>query len=125
MPPSFGSVFIFGTAVQMTTAVNPTADQTNAYFGISGVESLFGGTRGRVTLVKGLLYGADVAAFAGAKALFESYYDGVARVLVDTLGVAWSNVKLDSFVPTGKVKQAPDGTVFQQYDAKFLHMSFS
>lgn len=124
MPASYDGAFIFGTAVKMTSPINPSADQENAFFGISGVESLFGGTRGRATLVTGLLYGDGAAGLASAEALFESYLDGIARVLVSTLGVAYSNVKLAAFVPKGKARQTPNGVAFREYEAKFVHMSF-
>jgi len=52
---SFGGASIFGTAVSMTTADNPREKQLNAYFGLSGLESLDGGLRGRVTHAAGLL----------------------------------------------------------------------
>lgn len=125
MPASYGGALIFGTAVKMTNPHNPSADQENAFFGVSGMESLFGGTRGRVTLVKGLLYGVGPAGLAAVEGIFDSYLDGIARQLVTTLGVTYNNVKLASFVPTGKARQTPDGIAFREYEAKFQHMSYS
>ena len=42
---SFGGTSIFGTAVSMVTADNPRETQLNAFFGLSGLESLDGGMR--------------------------------------------------------------------------------
>ena len=88
---SFGGASIFGTAISMITADNPREKQINAFFGLSGLESLDGGLRGRVTRVTGLLYGLSPALLASAEAAFRSFNDGKARILVDTLGVSWAD----------------------------------
>jgi hypothetical protein len=119
---SFGGSNIFGTAVSMTTADNPREKQLNAFFGLSGLESLDGGSRGRVTHVTGLLYGNNSAVLAAAESAFRSFNDGVARILVDTLGVAWLSVRLESFQPQGRIRQSPAGVLFRSYSARFLHL---
>lgn len=120
--PSFGGINIFGTAVSMLTADNPREKQLNAFFGLSGLESLDGGLRGRVTRVSGLLYGSSPLALAGAEATFRSFNDGTTRTLVDTLGVSWPSVRLEAFEPQGKVRQSPGGILFRAYQARFLHL---
>jgi hypothetical protein len=119
---SFGGASIFGGAVSMTTADNPREKQINAYFGLSGLEVLDGGLRGRVTRVTGVLAGSSSAELAAAEATFRSFNDGKTRVLVDTLGVSWTNVRLDSFEPLGRVRQSPSGLLFRSYQARFLHL---
>ncbi len=119
---SFGGASIFGTAVSMTTADNPREKQLNAYFGLSGLESLDGGLRGRVTHVAGLLYGNSPAALASSEALFRSYNDGGTRPLIDTLGQVWATVRLESFQPLGRIRQSPGGMLFRTYKARFLHL---
>jgi hypothetical protein len=119
---SYGGVFIFGTAVSMNTADNPRENQLNAFFGLSGLESLDGGMRGRVTHVTGLLYGASAGFLAANEAQFRSYNDGIARTLVDTLGGIWPNVRLVSFQPQRRVRQSPYGVFFRSYQARFLHL---
>ena len=74
--PSFGGTSIFGTAVSMSTADNPRESQLNTFFGLSGLESLDGGMRGRWTQVTGLLFGNSPGALATAEALFRSFNDG-------------------------------------------------
>ena len=59
--PSYGGVNIFGTAVTMSTADHPRESQVNSYFGLSGLEMLDGGSRGRVTEAGGLLFGPTPA----------------------------------------------------------------
>ena len=120
--PSFGGVNIFGTAVNMTTTDNPREKQLNSYFGLSGLESLDGGLRGRVTNVSGLIYATSSATLGSLEFLFRSYNDGVARALLDTLGTTWMSVRLDSFTPVGRVRQSPYGFMFRAYQARFLHL---
>ena len=120
--PSYGGINIFGTAVSMSTTDNPRDTQLNAFFGLNGLESLDGGMRGRSTQVTGLLYGTSPAGLASAEALFRSFNDGIARVLVDNLGVAWSSVRLAQFQPRGRVGQSPFGVYFRSYQARFLHL---
>ncbi len=119
---SFGGVNIFGTAVSMVTADNLRERQLNGYFGLSGLESLDGGLRGRTTHVKGLLYGSSALALGAAESLIRTYNDGVTRLLVDTLGGVWPNVRLEAFQPQGRVRQSPSGVMFRAYDARFLHL---
>src|SRR5438874_13795032 len=107
--PSYGGANIFGTAVSMVTSDNPREKQLNAFFGLSGLESLDGGARGRVTDVSGLLYGSLPASLSAAESLFRSFNDGVARPLVDTLGMTWRNVRLESLRPQGRIRQSPGG----------------
>lgn len=76
---SFGGNNIFGTAVSMSTADNPRENQLNAFFGLSGLESLDGGLRGRTTTVNGLLYGESSLILAQAEAQFRAFNDGVAH----------------------------------------------
>lgn len=120
--PSYGGVNIFGTAVTMSTVDQPREKQINSFFGLSGLETLDGGSRGRATEVGGLLYGPSPASLAGAESTFRSFDDGVSRVLVDNLGAAWGNVVLQSFRPLGRVRQSPFGVFFRAYRARFLHL---
>ncbi len=120
--PSFGGSNIFGGAVTMSTADNPREKQLNAFFGVSGLEMLDGGLRGRMTHVTGLLYGASAALLASAEGQFRSFNDGIARNLVDNFGVSWTNVRLEAFQPSGRVMQSPSGYFFRPYHARFLHL---
>src|SRR5438105_3658514 len=119
---SYAGVSLFGTSVSMSTADNPREKQLNAFFGLGGLESLDGGSRGRVTQVSDLLYGSSPFALAAAESLFRSFNDGVARPLVDTLGTTWTSVCLESFQPQGRIRQSPAGILFRPYRARFLHL---
>ena len=121
--PSFGGISIFGVAVSMATADITRQSQVNSFFGINGLELLDGGFRGRVTRVRGVLHGASTLGLGGAENLFRSLNDGAARTLVDTLGTAWANVRMQNFQPHGRVRQAPNGTFFRAYQAQFLHLA--
>ena len=120
--PSYGGVNLFGTAVTMSTADHPREKQVNSFFGLSGLETLDGGARGRVTEASGVLYGPTPVALASSESTFRSYNDGLTRVLVDSLGTSWSNVRLESFQPSGRIRQSPQGMYFRSYRARFLHL---
>lgn len=120
--PSFGGSRIFGTAVSMVTSDNPREKQVNAYFGLSGLETLDGGLRGRVTHASGLLTATSPSSLAQQEGQFRSFNDGVSRTLVDTLAVIWPNVRLESFQPHGRIRQSPSGVLFRSYQARFLHL---
>lgn len=121
--PSFGGVNIFGTAVSMSTADHPREKQINSFFGVSGLETLDGGMRGRSTSVSGVLTGNSAAALAGAEMLFRSFNDGIARILIDQFGATWASVRLESFQPVGRVKQSNYGSYLRPYHARFLHLA--
>src|SRR5262249_27586323 len=99
--PSFGGTNLFGTSVVMNTVDHPRERQVNSFFGISGLEPLDGGSRGRFTHATGVLFGSSAAALAASEAQFRSFNDGIARTLVDNFGAAWPNVRLESFLPWG------------------------
>ena len=95
--PTYGGIPIFGQAVRIDQQPGQAAQQVETFFGVSGVLSLFGGTRGRTFLVSGVLYDVDLPTLNADEALFlpglsGSFADGVARVLFDTRGRTWQNV---------------------------------
>lgn len=121
--PNYGGTAIFGAAVSMATADIARQSQVNSFFGINGLETLDGGFRGRVTKVRGVLYGPTALGLAGAENLFRSFNDGITRSLVDNMGMVWTNVRLMSFQPHGRARQSPDGTFFRAYQAQFFHLT--
>ena len=121
---SFGGSSIFGLAVRVTYEVNPPAAQINAFFGVSGTQSLFGGTRGGVFLVQGLLAADNLSDLASLEANFNSFNDGIARTFVDTWGNAYPQVTFASYARTGdKLLVDPSQGVFQQYKAMFTSLT--
>ena len=122
MIPTYNGLPIFGYSVSMTTVDVPRDKQINSYFGLSGLETLDGGSRGRWTHAKGLLSGNSAGLLAAAEMEFRSFNDGFARVLVDTLGSVWQEVRLDGFQPIGSVRQSPAGVYFRAYYARFFHL---
>lgn len=121
--PSYGGIPIFGAAVSMATADITRQGQVNSFFGINGLEMLDGGFRGRVTRVRGVLHGPSALGLAGAENLFRSLNDGMARTLVDSLGMTWAHVRMQGFQPQGRARQAPNGAHFRAYQAQFLHLA--
>lgn len=119
---SYGGAEIFGLAVQWSTTNNPRELQLNSFFGVDGLESLDGGSRGRTTLVAGVLRAPDSASLASIENNFRSLQDGAARTLVDGSGTTWEEVILENFQPQGRVRRAADGVAFRPYRARFLHL---
>lgn len=95
MAATYGGSAIFGYSVAMAHMLNPPAQQVNAFFGLSGLSSLWGGLRGRVFLVKGVWFGADLATLNAAESGYLTYIDGIARTLVDTRGRSFDWVLVD------------------------------
>jgi hypothetical protein len=94
---------IFGAAVQFQHLAHPNAQQINTFFGVSGSQSLYGGGRGRMFLIKGILIGSAIQDLNTAEAQFQSYADGVARTLVDPRGRSWPNVIFrGEFIPDSR-----------------------
>lgn len=87
----------FGFAVEMKMVQRPTVEQISEFFGVDGQFSLYGGKRGRHFMVRGHLYGSNIAALNAAEAVFDTSQDGniadgVARTLVTPRGVVYENV---------------------------------
>jgi hypothetical protein len=118
--PLYDGLNIFGRSVECKIVDNPRERQENAFFGLTGVESLDGGDRGRVAVVDGVLYGAYATDFGNALSLLRSYRDGVARPFVDQYGLTWQYALLDRFEPKGRVRYDPNSWGFvQDYQATF------
>ena len=120
---SYGGVNLFGTSVSFSTLDRPRQIQANSYFGVDGVESLDGGSRGRSTVVSGVLFAPSPAGLASTESAFRNYSDGMSRDLIDGFGSLWPNVLLESFQPQGRARRTPDGIYFRPYRARFFHLT--
>lgn len=119
---SYDGSAIFGRSVKIAVGQLPGDFQRTAFQGQNGVYSLFGGSRGRTFNVEAVLYGADLAGVLSARAVIESYHDGIARVLVDTTGYAWGQVVYNGdFTPGGQYTTGHGG-VIQPYRCSFMGM---
>jgi hypothetical protein len=120
---SYRGSAIFGRAVRMKTADNPRAEQKNGFFGLSGIETLDGGLRGRTTVAQGVFTAYDYGTIAAAMESFRSFNDGLAGTLVDTRNVSWLNVKLASFEPGDRIGFDPTYGYYATYQATFQHLT--
>ena len=89
MPAYLGGINVFGYAVKVQHVPRASAQQLSNFFGISGSQLVWGGTRGRAFLISGVLVAADIYGLAAAEAVLNSYDDGIGRVLTDTWGRNW------------------------------------
>lgn len=104
--PSFGSVQIFGICWHVSNDIAERDAQQNVYAGLSGVEHIDMGGRGRMSVVRGILTGATLGDFVAAKTVLESFNDGVPRIFYDSTGFGWQNVilkapKIEPYKPNG------------------------
>ena len=90
--PSLGGQYVLGTAVHSVHIPNPSQIQFDAFFGVSGLTSLWGGSRGRAFEITGVFVGPDIPTVLALEAALLSMDDGIARVYIDTQGRAWPNV---------------------------------
>ena len=117
-----------GTSLGFVFAMNPSAApnalQINAYPGADGLEVLDLGSRGGRTVVEGALLASSPGGLGAYEGAFRTLQrDKVTSILVDTLGTAWSGVKLVLFAPTGRVVPLVGGGYARKYHAEFLHLS--
>jgi hypothetical protein len=121
---SFGGVDIFGAAVHIQHIPRANAHQVDSFFGVDGNVTLFGGTRGRIFEVTGVLVGADIPGLLAAEALLLSYADGIARTLVDPIGRTFPNVYFQGeYVPSSEGPMWTDRGVCIPYRAVFYGLT--
>lgn len=77
---------VFGVATRFRPTFDPTAQQINEFFGVSGLQSLFGGERGFTLMISGVFFDTSPAGVINQEGLLLSYRDGIARTIVDNYG---------------------------------------
>jgi hypothetical protein len=95
--PTYGGIPIFGLAVRIEQVPAEAAQQRDSFFGVPGMLSLFGGSRGRTFEVSGVLYDEEIEQLNEDEDVFtpgveNTLADGVSRTLFDTRGRSWANV---------------------------------
>jgi hypothetical protein len=100
---TFNGINLFGVATVVGESSLNRESQINAYPGVNGLEHLDGGTRGTPIRVGGWLVGTDATDLSNQKITFTSYLNGLAYVLVDSLGATWPNVVLKQFAPANEI----------------------
>jgi hypothetical protein len=118
--PTYDGVPIFGVAVRVQDRPHAAAVQINAYFGIDGLTSLYGGSRGRELHISGCLIAEDLEGLVAAEQLLLSYADGLARTLIDPVGREFNNVIFKGeYEPFAEGPKFTDGGVILPYRAVF------
>lgn len=111
-----------GTVEECSTQPAPRERQVNAYPGVDGLEVLDLGARGGLTLVRGVIGGADLPTLAAVRSDFYALQQaGTFGDFVDTLGAVWPNACLARFRPVGRVMPAAGGGFVQRYEAELFH----
>jgi hypothetical protein len=83
---------VFGFAVHVVHSPRPNAQQMNEYFGLNGLQTLFGGQRGRMLMISGVLVGQSLGDITAAESALLSFADGQAHTLFDDRGREFDNV---------------------------------
>jgi hypothetical protein len=83
---------IFGLATHFTENPVENEHQINQFFGINGLQSLFGGQRGRTIHVTGVLVASSPAGLTAARNIIMNFADGLTHTLVDNFGDVYVNV---------------------------------
>jgi hypothetical protein len=104
MDPLFGGLNIFGTACHSIHIPRANAQQVDAFFGVNGKLTLYGGSRGRIHEITGVLIGGTLGEVIAAEGSMLSYADGIARDYTDTQGRTWPNT-----IFNGEYQPSPEG----------------
>jgi hypothetical protein len=120
--PTYGGAPIFGLAVKFRPAPNPPALQLDAYQGINGQVCLFGGTRGGVVHVSGVLADFDIPSVNNDLATITSYDDGIARTLIDPEGNSYGDCVYAGMGPPQPALPTATGWC-KSYDVRFMVLS--
>ena len=121
---SFGGADIFGVAVHIQHIPRANAHQVDSFFGVNGTVTLFGGTRGRIFEVTGVLVGLDIPSLLASEGLLLSYADGIARTLVDPIGRTFLNVYFrGEYTPSSEGPNWTDQGVCLPYRAVFYGLT--
>jgi hypothetical protein len=91
-PGSLDGNLVFGVANHIVHTPRGNAQQVNAFFGVNGNQTIFGGARGRTFMIDGVFLAANPTLIATAEAFLLSYADGRPHTLVDTYGRIWQNI---------------------------------
>ncbi|SRR5579883_76008 len=117
---SYGGVPVFGLAVHIQHIPRANSQQIDAFFGVDGNVTLYGGSRGRVFEITGCLFGADIPSLIAAESTLLSYADGKARTLVDPIGRSFPNVIFQGeYQPSPGGPKCTDSGVILPYRAVF------
>lgn len=121
---SYAGQAIFGLAVHITHIPRANQQQLDAFFGINGNVTLFGGSRGRAFEISGCLYGQDIPTLLAGEAYLLSFADGIARTLTDPIGRIFYNVIFDgSYQPSADGPKWNSLGVILPYKCVFLGLT--
>ena len=108
--PTYGGVPIFGLAVKIEMIPNQAAQQSEAFFGVPGMLSVYGGSRGRTFQVSGVLYDVDLTTLNADEELFTPGVSGNMADGVSPVAVRYPRPHLVERHLSGPVPARPDGT---------------
>jgi hypothetical protein len=83
---------VFGFATNLRMEPRPNSQQLTEFFGVNGVQTIFGGARGRLFFISGVLAADVVADLNTAEGLLLSFADGLPHIITDNRGRVWPNV---------------------------------
>jgi len=83
---------VFGPVSEVTHMPAENVQQMNAFMGVNGVQTIYGGSRGDTFNITGMFVADDLAGIAAAEADLLSFADGQIHTFVDNLGRSWQNI---------------------------------
>ena len=114
---TYSGLSLFGQAVRCKMMQAPSAAQINEFFGVNGKSQLYGGSRGRIFAIDGVLWSGD-GPVGTQLALLLSFDDGVGRVFYHDLWGSWPGVVFRQYEPA---RILPDSSLI--YKAAFEGLS--
>jgi hypothetical protein len=121
---TYGGIDIFIRPFATTHNPRPSAQQLSDFFGVSGQQALWGGFRGRLLEISGMLYAPDMDTLNAYEGVWTAPQtglkgDGIARDLVDTRGRTWPSCLCMDFQPESQVRIDPQWGYFFRYRSAF------
>jgi hypothetical protein len=92
LAPIYDGAAIFGSCCKVVHIPAANAQQVDAFFGLTGTRTLYGGGRGRIFTISGVLFAVDMTSLNAAEDLIMSYADGIGRDFTDSRGRTWPQV---------------------------------
>lgn len=119
----YGGSALFGNSVVCKVMPHESAAQKSAYFGVNGQFNLWGGQRGAMIEVRGVLVADTYSDLSGLIQSIKSCDDGVGRPFVDSYGNVYNNTVFRRYTPAAeRVFRTAGGGWAEVYQCTFEYL---